>query len=82
METPEVMFKKLYKEIEIEFISSNLNFEEKTREWHRKINNIEIWDMRFQEYYFSEFSHYYKIRHNDINLGMFYDKLPYPINFR
>ena len=38
--------------------------------------------MRFLENYIAEFSqYYYKIGHNDINLSMFYDKLPYPINF-
>ena len=42
METPEVMFKKLCMEIEIEFIGSKLNSEERNREWQRKINNIEI----------------------------------------
>jgi len=42
METQKVMFKKLCKEIEIEFIGSKLDSEEKTREWQRKINNIEI----------------------------------------
>jgi len=37
--------------------------------------------MRFLKNYIVEFSqYYYKIGHNDINLGMFYDKLPYPIN--
>ena len=37
--------------------------------------------MRFLENYIAEFSqYYYKIGHNDINLGKFYDKLPYPIN--
>jgi len=81
MESSEAMFRKLCKEIEIEFIDSKLDSEEKTREWQRKINNIEIWDMRFLENYIAEFSqYYYKIGHNDINLGMFYDKLPYPIN--
>ena len=81
MESPEAMFRKICKEIEIEFIGSKLDSEEKTREWQRKINNIEIWDMRFLENYIAEFSqYYYKIGHNDINLGMFYDKLPYPIN--
>ena len=49
METPEAMFKNLCKEIEIEFFGSKLDSEEKTREWQRKINNIEIWDMRFLE---------------------------------
>ena len=75
------MFKKLCKEIKIEFIGSKLDSEEKTRDWQRKINNIEIQEMRFLENYITEFSqYYYKIGHNDINLGMFYDKLPYPIN--
>ena len=37
--------------------------------------------MRFLENYIAEFSqYYYEIRHNDINPGMLYDKLPYPIN--
>jgi len=37
--------------------------------------------MRFLENYIVEFSqYYYKIEHNEINLGMFYDKLPYSIN--
>ena len=37
--------------------------------------------MRCLENYIAEFSqYYYKIGHNKINLGMFYDKLPYPIN--
>jgi len=46
-----------------------------------KINNIELWDMRYLENYIAEFSqYYYKIGHNETNLGMFYDKLPYPIN--
>jgi len=42
METLEAMFKKLCKEIEIEFIISELDSEENTREWQRKINNIKI----------------------------------------
>jgi len=75
------MFKKLCKEIKIEFIEFKLDSEEKTREWQRKINNIEIWDMTFLENYIVEFSqYYYKIEHNDINLSMFYDKFAYPIN--
>ena len=38
--------------------------------------------MRCLKNYIAEFSQYcYKIGHNEINLGMFYDKLPYPINF-
>ena len=37
--------------------------------------------MRYLENFIAEFSqYYYKIRHNGINLGMFYDKLSYPIN--
>jgi len=51
------MFKKFCKEIEIEFIGSKLNSEEKTKEWQRKINNIEIWNMRFLKNYIFEFSH-------------------------
>ena len=38
--------------------------------------------MRYLENYIAKFSQYYcKIRHNETNLGMFYDKLSYPINF-
>jgi len=40
MESPEAMFRKLCKKIEIEFIGSKLDSEEKSREWQRKINNI------------------------------------------
>ena len=37
--------------------------------------------MRYLENYIAEFSqYYYKIEHNETNLGMFYDKFPYPIN--
>ena len=37
--------------------------------------------MRNLKNYIAEFSqYYYKIEHNKTNLGMFYDKLPYPIN--
>ena len=37
--------------------------------------------MRYLENYITEFSqYYYKIGHNETNLGMFYDKLSYPIN--
>ena len=37
--------------------------------------------MRYLKNYIAEFSqYYYKIGHNETNLGMFYDKLPYPIN--
>ena len=37
--------------------------------------------MRCLENYIAVFSqYYYKFGHNDINLGTFYDKLPYPIN--
>ena len=81
METPAAMFKNLCKEIKTEFIRAKLDFEEKAREWQRKINNIKLWDMRYLKNYITEFSqHYYKIGHNETNLSMFYDKLPYPIN--
>ena len=36
METPEVMFKKFYKEIEIEFIDSKLDSEEKNQKMAEK----------------------------------------------
>ena len=37
--------------------------------------------MRYLENYIIEFSQYcYKIERNETNLGMFYDKLSYPIN--
>ena len=81
METPAAMFRNLCKEIEIEFIETKLDSEEKAREWQRKINNIELWDIRYLENYIAEFSqYYYKIGHNETNFGMFYDKLSYPIN--
>ena len=72
METPSAMFKTLCKEIETEFIRAKLDYEEKAREWQRKI--MEPWDMRYLKNY------YYKIRHNETNLDMFYDKLSYLIN--
>jgi len=63
-------------------LSELLDSEEKVREWQRKINNIELWDMRYLKNIIAEFSqYYYKVRHNETNLGMFNDKLPYPINF-
>ena len=38
--------------------------------------------MGYLENYIVEFSqYYYKIGYNETNLGMFYDKLPYLINF-
>ena len=37
--------------------------------------------MRYLENYIAEFrQYYYKIRHNETNLCMFYNKLPHPIN--
>ena len=37
--------------------------------------------MRYLENYIAEFSqYYYKIGHNETNLGIFYDKLSYHIN--
>ena len=81
MEIPTAMIKNLCKEIETEFIRAKLNSKEKAREWQRKINNIELQDMRYLKNYIVEFSqYYYKIGHNETNLGIFYDKLPYPIN--
>ena len=47
MEALIAMFRKLRKEIETEFIEVKFNLKEKSREWQRKINNIELWDMRY-----------------------------------
>ena len=81
METPAAMFRNLCKEIETEFVGAKFDSEEKERERWRKINNIELWDVRFLENYIAEFNQYYcKIGHNETNLDMFYDKLLYPIN--
>ena len=82
IETPAVMFKNLCQEIETEFIGAKLDSEENARQWQRKINNIELWDMRYLKNYIAEFSqYYYKIGHNETNLGMLSDKLSYSINF-
>ena len=51
METPATIFKNLYKEIETKFIGAKLDSEENEREWQRKINNIELWDMRYLKNY-------------------------------
>ena len=67
MKTLGVVFKKLCKEIKIEFIDAKPNSEEKAREWQRKINNIEIWDMRYLKNYIAG-HYYYKIGHNKTNL--------------
>ena len=57
------------------FNKAKFDFEEKAREWQRKINNIELWDMRYMKNYVAEFSqYYYKIGHNETNLSIFYDK--------
>ena len=81
METLAAMFRSLCKGIETEFIGAKLDSKEKAREWQRNINNIELWDMRYLENYIAEFSqYYYKIWHNETNLGMFYDKFSYLIN--
>ena len=56
METANAMFRNLCKEIETEFIGAKLDSEEKAREWQRKINNIELWDMRYLENYIAKFS--------------------------
>ena len=42
METSVAMFRNLCKEITTEFIRAKIDFEEKAREWQRKINNIEL----------------------------------------
>ena len=81
METPAAMLKTLCKETKTEYIGAKLDSEENTIEWQRKITNIELWDLRYLKNCIAKFSQcYYKIRHNEINLGIFYDKLSYPIN--
>ena len=79
METQTVMCKKLCKKIIIKFIRAKLDFDKKATEWQRKINNIELWDVRYLENYIPKLSqYYYKIGNNEINPSMFYDKLSYP----
>ena len=56
MGTPAVMFKKLCKKIKTEFIGAKFDFEEKAKEWQRKITNIELWDIRYLKNYIDEFS--------------------------
>jgi len=50
-EMPITMSKNLRKEIETEFVGAKLDSEEKAREWQRKINNIELWNMRYLKNY-------------------------------
>ena len=47
METPTTMFKSLCKETETESIGAKSNSKEKPREWQIKINNIELWDIKY-----------------------------------
>ena len=46
METPAAMFKNFCMEIETKFIGAKFDSEEKARAWQRKINNIELWDLK------------------------------------
>jgi len=67
--------------MEIKLIGTKLDSKETARGCQRKINNIELWGMRYLGNYIVEFSqYYYKIEFNETNLGIFYDKLPYPFN--
>jgi len=71
METLAAMFKNLCKEIKTEFIGVTLDYEEKAIEWQRKIDNIELWDMKSLGNYIVEFSQYcYKIGYDETTLGM------------
>jgi len=56
METLGPMFKKLRKEIETEFIRAKLESEEQASKWQRKINDIQLWDMRYLQKCIAEFS--------------------------
>ena len=64
-----------------EFIGAKLHYEDKNRKWKRKIDYIDLWDMRYLENNITEFNQYsYKIRYKETNLSIFYGKLPYQIN--
>ena len=54
MEKSVAMFKTSCKEIETKFIGAKLDSEQKAREWQGKINNIELWNMRYLENYIPE----------------------------
>ena len=52
-------------------LSRKPNFEKRATKQKRKINNIEIWDVRDLQKYIAEFSqYYYKIGHNKTNVDM------------
>jgi len=68
--------------MEIKLIGTKLDSKETARGCQRKINNIELWHIRYMKNYITKFiQYYYKIGYNKTNFGMFYDKLPCLINF-
>ena len=81
IEPPDVMFRQFCKVLEYEFVGDRDDKDKKLIEWQRKLNTLEICNMRFLENYLSEFEqYYYKVGENAINLQMLFDKLPKPIN--
>ncbi|XP_021728284.1 uncharacterized protein LOC110695343 [Chenopodium quinoa] len=80
-ESPTRMFRQLCQYIELEFIDPRADLNEKRMEYQRKLSNLSICNMKYVENYIMEFeTYYYKIGENETNLGMFYDKLPSPLN--
>ncbi|XP_021746677.1 uncharacterized protein LOC110712520 [Chenopodium quinoa] len=80
-ESPTRMFRQLCQYIEIEFIGPRADPNEKRMEYKRKLSNLSICNIKYVDDYIMEFeTYYYKIGENETNLGMFYDKLPSPLN--
>ncbi|XP_021733293.1 uncharacterized protein LOC110700113 [Chenopodium quinoa] len=80
-ESPTRMFRQLCRYIELEFIGLRADPNEKQMEYQRKLSNLSICNMKYVDDYIMEFeTYYYKIGENETNLGMFYDKLPSPLN--
>ncbi|XP_056695731.1 uncharacterized protein [Spinacia oleracea] len=80
-EVPTTTFRQLCQYIEAEFIGSKADLGEKMMECQRNLSNLSVCNIKYIESYIMEFEqYYYKIGENKTNLGMFYDKLPNPIN--
>ena len=60
-----------------EFIEAKLDYEEKNRKWKRKIDKIDLWDMRYPENYITKFNQYsYKIGYKETILVYFTANYP------
>ncbi|XP_021722592.1 uncharacterized protein LOC110690074 [Chenopodium quinoa] len=80
-ESPTRMFRQLCQYIELEFIGPRADPNEKRMKYQKKLSNLSICNMKYVDNYFMEFeTYYYKIGENETNLGMFYNKLPSPLN--